>query len=101
MCGIYNNPFEVARSLTVAAAQKVVVSQTGKTVEESNIELGKQLSLVYNTILKELQREEDEEVHEHSHHHHHGDHDDGHDHSHSHTHSHSHSHTHDHDHTHA
>lgn len=96
MCGIYNNPFEVARSLTAAAAQKIVVSQTGKTVEESNIELGKQIALVYNTLLKELQREEDEEVHEHSHHHHHGD--GGHDHSH--THSHSHDHDHDHDHTH-
>lgn len=90
MCGIYSNPYETARSLTVAAASKVVINQTGKTIEESNAELGKQMAIVYKTILKELQREEEqEEMHAHSH-----------DHDHSHEHNHTHDHPHDHDHGH-
>lgn len=91
MCGIYSNPYEIARSLTVAAAQKIVVNQTGKTVEESNAELGRQLALVYRTILHELQKEDEvEDAHEHSHDH---DHDHGHSHDHHH-HGHDHPHTH-------
>ncbi len=103
MCGIYSNPSEIARSLTVAAAEKVVVNPAGKSVEESNIELGRQLALVYKTILAELAREDGAEgalAHEHTHTHSHGDHTHSHSHSHDHSHDHSHGHDHDHDHTH-
>ena len=87
MCGIYSNPYETARSLTVAAAPKIVMNQTGMSVEASNIELGRQMALVYKTILSELQREDEEEMDTHDH-----SHDDGHVHSHTHDHEHPHSH---------
>jgi hypothetical protein len=106
MCGIYQNPYEIARSLTVAATEKVVVNSAGKSVEESNAELGRQVALVYRTILRELLRDElmsgDEDAldsgagsreHVHSHVHDHGG-------DHSHEHVHIHSHEHDHAHTH-
>ncbi|GHV29469.1 hypothetical protein FACS1894167_08820 [Synergistales bacterium] len=74
MCGIYSNPNEIARSLTVAAAEKIVINPAGKSVEESNIELGRQLALVYKTILSELTRGDEDTLldlgahsHEHEH----------------------------------
>ncbi len=85
MCGIYSNPYETARSLTVAAAQKLVVNQAGKSIDESNIELGKQLALVYKTILSELMREDNQDDdHDHDHDHEHTHDHDGHSHTHSH-----------------
>lgn len=100
MCGIYSNPHEIARSLTVAAAEKVVVNQAGKSVEESNIELGKQLALVYKTILNELTRDDalQDDAHVHSHGHSHGH--EHHEHEHSHEHAHDHDHHHGHGHSH-
>lgn len=95
MCGIYTDPHEIARSLTIAAADKVVINQAGKSVDESNIELGRQMALVYKTILSELSREDtdfDEVAHTHSHPHNHGDDDAGHTHDHAHEHTHSHVH---------
>ncbi|MDR1020675.1 MAG: hypothetical protein LBL73_07950 [Synergistaceae bacterium] len=105
MCGIYQNPYEIARSLTVAATEKVVINPAGKSVEESNAELGRQVALVYRTILRELLRDEliqdgedggfDSEGHTHDH--------GSEAHSHSHTHDHggeAHSHGHMHSHTH-
>jgi hypothetical protein len=87
MCGTFSDPSEIARALAVAAADKVVVNQTGKGIEEINIELGRQMALLYKTILAELSREgEDEgfealaETHGHVHPH------DGHAHTHSHGH---------------
>jgi ABC-type Zn2+ transport system substrate-binding protein/surface adhesin len=98
MCGIYQNPYEIARSLTVAATEKVVINPAGKSVEESNAELGRQVALVYRTILRELLRDEltrdgedadfDSADHVHSHTHDHGDGAHSHEHTHSHTHSH-------------
>jgi hypothetical protein len=82
MCGTFSNPHEIARALTVAAAEKVIVNQAGKSVEESNIELGKQMALLYKTILNELTGEDDpdmEEIQGHTHSH------DGYAHSHSHS----------------
>ncbi|MDR1917305.1 MAG: hypothetical protein LBQ58_12120 [Synergistaceae bacterium] len=99
MCGIYQNPYEIARSLTVAAAEKVVINSAGKSVDESNIELGRQVALVYKTILHELLHDEltgdgaEGESHTHTHEHDHGD-DHGHVHSHTHDHDHSHPHSH-------
>jgi hypothetical protein len=89
MCGSFSNPHEIARALTMAAADKVVVNQAGKSVEESNTELGRQMALVYKTILAELSRDDEEspgdaDTYDHSHHH------DGHFHSHSHDHAHIH-----------
>ena len=113
MCGIFAEPHEIARALAIAAAPKVVVNQTGKSVEESNAELGRQMAVVYKTILRELSKDdEDEDFHVHSHGHTHDDHvhshghshDSGTAHSHEHAHSHGdgqgHSHTHDHGHSH-
>jgi acetyltransferase-like isoleucine patch superfamily enzyme len=107
MCGIYQNPYEIARSLTVAATEKVVINPAGKSVEESNAELGRQVALVYRTILRELLRDElmnedgdvlgsdtDSSDHVHSHVH---DHDGGHEHAHSHSHGHGHEHSHTHE----
>jgi hypothetical protein len=100
MCGIYQNPYEIARSLTVAATEKIVINPAGKSVEESNADLGRQVALVYRTILRELLRDElmsgdedaeDASEHVHSHIH---DHDDGLPHDHTHSHSHDHSHVH-------
>jgi len=94
MCGIYADPHEIARSLAIAAAPKVVLNQTGKSVEESNAELGRQMAIVYKTILNELTREDGEfaePAHEHTHAH---SHDGGPEHSHGHTHDHTHSHVH-------
>jgi hypothetical protein len=104
MCGTYQNPYEIARSLTAAAAEKIVINPAGKSVEESNAELGRQVALVYRTILRELLRDEltqDEDSgeapdHVHSHSHGHGG-----DHSHDHVHSHSHDHDHDNNHIHS
>ncbi|MDR1472656.1 MAG: hypothetical protein LBS75_09040 [Synergistaceae bacterium] len=106
MCGIYQNPYEIARSLTVAATEKVVINPAGKSVEESNAELGRQVALVYRTILRELLRDElaqdgggldlESRDHVHSHSHEHGDDDHSHDHVHSHSHEHDHSHIHSH-----
>jgi ABC-type Zn2+ transport system substrate-binding protein/surface adhesin len=98
MCGIYQNPYEIARSLTVAATEKVVVNSAGKSVEESNAELGRQVALVYRTILRELLRDElitegddvDLGAHDHTHSHSH-DHGEG---AHSHAHEHNHVHSH-------
>ncbi|MDR3164998.1 MAG: hypothetical protein LBU13_05420 [Synergistaceae bacterium] len=95
MCGILNDPHEIARTLTIAAAPKIVVNQAGKSVEESNIELGMQMAVVYKTILRELSADDDVDGFIHSH-----EHDDAHSHEHSHAdglvHSHAHSHVHDH-----
>jgi hypothetical protein len=101
MCGIYSNPHEIARSLTAAAAEKIVINQAGKSVEESNIELGRQLALVYKTILSELTRDDEDVLldagtHEHEHElsdgtvmtHSHSHHDHAHTHDHGHVHSH-------------
>jgi hypothetical protein len=87
MCGAFGNPNEIARALAVAAADKVVVSQTGKSVEEINIELGRQMALLYKTILGELMMEEGEETSLENHFH---SHDQEHEHSHGHIHSHVH-----------
>ena len=99
MCGIYQHPYEIARSLTVAATEKVVINSAGKSVEESNAELGRQVALVYRTILRELLRDEltsgDEDEHVHSHVHAHGN-DPSHEHAHRHPHDHDHIHAHSH-----
>ncbi|MDR3331796.1 MAG: hypothetical protein LBT08_04140 [Synergistaceae bacterium] len=76
MCGSFSNPHEIARALAVAAADKVIVNQAGKSVEESNAELGRQMVIVYKTILNELTKEDDSKpgefhVHSHSHSHEH------------------------------
>ncbi|MDR1943783.1 MAG: hypothetical protein LBQ19_03080 [Synergistaceae bacterium] len=93
MCGVYQNPYEIARSLTIAATEHVVINSAGKSVDESNIELGRQVALIFKTILHELLHEELmrdgadiefpdlENIHDHSH-------------SHGHTHGHDHSHVH-------
>jgi len=90
MCGIFVDPHEIARSLTIAAANKVVVNQAGMSVEESNIELGIQMAVVYKTILAELTGEDGEVIHSHGHAHSHDDDDFEHEHIHNHAHSHVH-----------
>ncbi|MDR1579610.1 MAG: hypothetical protein LBS35_04585 [Synergistaceae bacterium] len=91
MCGILNDPHEIARTLTIAAAPKIIVNQAGKSVEESNIDLGTQIAVVYKTILRELSVGDDLIIHSH-------DHDGAHVHEHSHADGFVHSHTHSHDH---
>jgi hypothetical protein len=98
MCGVFTDPHEIARALTIAAAPKIVVNQAGKSVEESNIELAKQMSIVYKTILKELSDgDELDDDFGHTHEHTHADglvHSHGHSHVHGHDGEHVHSHVH-------